>query len=109
MEKIQLHEYTIDTSDTVSSVSIDDGAFIANVLDASDLLASDSELSEDDTNDNASLKEHVRFAFSDDQDKQSDRQLSDDRTSITSSIDSFASVVMYFHSLLHDIFKVHMS
>eukprot|EP00112_Aurelia_sp_Birch-Aquarium-sp1_P012595 Seg265.1 transcript_id=Seg265.1/GoldUCD/mRNA.D3Y31 product="hypothetical protein" protein_id=Seg265.1/GoldUCD/D3Y31 len=91
MDKIQLHEYTLDASDALSSVSIDDGAFIATVLDASDLLASDSELSEDDTNDNTASKEHVRFAFSDDQIKRNDRRLSDDRTSITSSIDSFTS------------------
>lgn len=48
MDRIQLHEYSVESGDSFSSLSLDDGAFIANVLDAGDLLASDSELSEDD-------------------------------------------------------------
>ncbi|XP_065066660.1 putative leucine-rich repeat-containing protein DDB_G0290503 isoform X2 [Rhopilema esculentum] len=85
MDKIQLHEYTLDTADSISSISFDDGAFIANVLDASDLLASDSELSEDDATDSPAAREDVKFAFSD-----TEKRDNDDFDP-TSSIDSFNS------------------
>lgn len=88
MDQTQLHEYTIDNGDNRSSISMDHGSFIANVLDASDLLASDSELSEDDAPEVSTAKEDVKFEF-------------DDRTEHeefdpTSSIDSFTSEVKHF-------------
>eukprot|EP00794_Sanderia_malayensis_P020310 gene20310-22309_t len=48
MDNNRLHEYEGEALNTLSQISLDDSEFIANVLDASDLLASDSELSEDD-------------------------------------------------------------
>ena len=64
MDQIQLHEYAVDSGDSCSQISLDDGAFIANVLDASDLLASDSELSEDETSEALTTSGDVKFAFS---------------------------------------------
>ena len=63
MTQIQLHEYPVE-SDSLSSISLDDGAFIANVLDAGDLLASDSELSEDESSEATVMKDDVKVAFS---------------------------------------------
>ena len=92
MDQIQLHEYTIDNGDSLSSISLDDGAFIANVLDASDLLASDSELSEDDAAE-TSTKDDVKFAFSD------KGREEHDEFDPTSSIDSFTSEVTLDYSI----------
>jgi len=64
MDQIQLHEYATDNGDSCSQISLDDGTFIANVLDASDLLASDSELSEDETTETLTANGDVKFAFS---------------------------------------------
>ena len=87
MNEIQLHEYLIDNGDNLSPTSLDDGAFIANVLDASDLLASDSELSEDESPETVATKNDVKLAFS------FEAKENGDDVDRVSSIDSITSEV----------------
>ena len=109
MTQIQLHEYPVE-SDSLSSISLDDGAFIANVLDASDLLASDSELSEDESSEAIAMKDDVKVAFSIESDKNRDDV---DRGSSFDSITSevrltFSHSQKYFYFKLKHIIILHL-
>ena len=72
MDNNKTHEFSVESA---STLSLDDGAFIANVLDATDLFASDSELSECDEEgtDGLAPKESVRFAFTNDVNERKDK------------------------------------